>query len=121
MDAMPRVSVVTIADDGSGFEINGCGPLPAVGGDGYNQIIQVFSRPAITKATGIATFQQYGKGVIGDIPGVAAFINSTCCQVDTFQLSKGYGNHDISCSFEPGQRQLVMPMPILVKIRSTKF
>ena len=84
VDAMPRVSVVTIADDGAGLGINGCGPLSAVGGDGYNQVIEVFNRPAITKAAGIATFQQYGKGVIGDISRITPFINSACCKGDTF-------------------------------------
>ena len=102
VDPMPRVSVVTIAGDRAGFGINGYGPLPAVGGDGYNQIVQIFNRPAITKASGIAPFQQYSKGVIGDISGVAAFINSTRRQVDTFQLCKGYGYHFAAQCRKPG-------------------
>ena len=93
VDAMPRVSVITITGDGAGFGIKTFGPLPAVGCDGYNQIIEVFNRPAVTKAAGIATFQQYGKGVIGDISRISTFINRTSCQVDTFQLCKGYGFH----------------------------
>jgi hypothetical protein len=58
--------------------------LPVVYVDGYDEVIQVFKGPAITKATGIASFQQSGKRVIGNITPVATFINITCFQVDIF-------------------------------------
>ena len=92
MDAMVWGSVVTITDNRSGFGIHCIGPLPVVCVDGYDEVIQTFNRPAITKTSGIAAFQQPGKRVIGDITDVATFINSTCRQVDTFQLFKGYGD-----------------------------
>ena len=92
MDTMVRGTVVSIADNRSGFGVDGVCPLPVIGGDGYDEIIQTIQRSTITKAAGIAPFQQSGKGIIREIAAVTTFVNSTCRKVDTFQLCKGYGS-----------------------------
>ena len=93
MDAMVRGSVVSITGNCTGTGVYCVGPLPVVCVDGYDEVIQALSRSTITKTTGITTFQQYGKRVIGDITGFTTFIDGTCRQVDTFQLCKGYGDY----------------------------
>ena len=92
MDTMVRGTVVSIADNRSGFGVDGVCPLPVIGGDGYDEIIQTIQRSTITKAAGIAAFQQPGEGIIREIAAVTTFVNSTCRKVDTFQLCKGYGS-----------------------------
>ena len=93
MDAVVWGSVVSITDDRSGFGVDCVWPLPVIGGDGDDEIIQITQRATIAKAAGIAAFQQFCKRIVGKIAGVTTFINSTCRQVDTFQLCKGYGSH----------------------------